>query len=130
MKNDAFENDYIAFRIERGMLFADYKKDIEINLDIAKEIVRDRVALCAGHDLPHVLNIAGIKSTSKEARDYFSTAGTKHMSCMALITDSPISRTIGNFFLFVSKPAVPTRLFIDATEATKWAENFAPAKAV
>lgn len=124
MKNEHFENEYIKFWIEDGILFGEYEQNLNIDLHSAKQIVKDRITFCRGKDYPHVLLITGIKNTSKEARDYFSTEGIANMKSMALLTNSPISRTIGNFFLFFNKPKVPTKLFTSRDEAIEWSKGF------
>jgi len=126
MKKNYLENEFIKLWIEDGILFGEYKQNLMINYESAVTIVAARLATCAGKDYPHVLNITGIRSTSKDARDYFSKGdGIKHMKSMALITDSPVSRTIGNFFLLLNKPTVPTKIFTKGEEAIEWSKNLA-----
>ena len=38
----------------------------------------------------------------------------------ALVVPSPLSRAIGSFFIGLSKPAIPTRLFKSTSEALAW----------
>jgi hypothetical protein len=62
---------------------------------------------------------------SKEAREHFSTNGRDtHVSAFGIIVSSTVSRVIGNFFMGINKPPVPTRLFSDEAAATKWLLNF------
>ncbi len=119
-----FINDYIKFWFEDNILFGEYKKDIEIDIKAAKKIVEDRVSFCNNRDYPHYIVITGIKSTSKEARDYLALEGVRSMSALALITESHVSRIIGNFFMVINKPAVPTKLFTNEQEAIRWLKHF------
>jgi hypothetical protein len=41
----------------------------------------------------------------------------------AILIDSSVSRVVGNFFLGINKPAVPTKLFTNEKEAVKWLIN-------
>jgi hypothetical protein len=63
---------------------------------------------------------------TRDAREYFSTRGrdTK-INSMAVLIKSPISRVVGNFFLGINKPAVPTRLFDNEADALEWLKKFA-----
>jgi hypothetical protein len=47
------------------------------------------------------------------------------VSAVALIVTTPLSRMMGNFFIAVSKPTAPTRLFEDETAALAWLREFA-----
>ncbi len=39
---------------------------------------------------------------------------------VAILTDGPVSRMLGNFFLAIMRPRYPTRLFGDEDEARAW----------
>jgi hypothetical protein len=62
----------------------------------------------------------GIKSTTKEARRYLATIGATLVMAGALITGSPLNRALGNIFLTIDKPSVPTKLFTSETKALEW----------
>ena len=47
-----------------------------------------------------------------------------HTAAVAILIDGPVSRMLGNFFLSVSRPAYPTRLFADEASALAWLETF------
>jgi hypothetical protein len=115
------ENEFAKLWFEDGVVYGTYKPNVVIDLAAAKKIVIDRIALYKGTDYPTLSYIDGLSSVTKEARDYFSKDdGIKHMKRLALITTSPISRVVGNFWLQISRPTVPTRLFANEEEALKW----------
>jgi hypothetical protein len=45
---------------------------------------------------------------------------------VALLVGSPMSRAIGNFFIGLNKPLIPTRLFVSEPEALAWLRGFLP----
>jgi hypothetical protein len=45
-------------------------------------------------------------------------------SAAALLIGSPLTRAIGNFFMGLNKPLIPTRLFTSETEALAWLKGF------
>jgi hypothetical protein len=115
------ENDFIRLWFDDGIVYGEYKPNVVIDLDAAKIIVADRISLSSGTDYPQLSYIDGLSSVTKEARDFFSKDdGIKHMKRLALITTSPISRIVGNFWLQISRPAVPTRLFASKEDAITW----------
>lgn len=78
-----------------------------------------------GAKFPLLVDSRNIRSITKEAREYFSTNGrdTK-INSMAVVINSPISRVIGNFFLGINKPPVPTRLFDNPEDAANWLKQY------
>jgi len=48
----------------------------------------------------------------------------------ALIVTNPLARAIGSFFLGLTRPAVPTKLFESVEEAAAWAATQRPAAKV
>jgi len=62
---------------------------------------------------------------TRDARNYFSMNGREtKLNSMAIVIKSPLSRVIGNFFLGMNKPAVPTRLFDDENDAIEWLHEY------
>jgi hypothetical protein len=115
------ENDFIKLWIENNIVYGRYKPNTVVDLSAATKIVNDRLTLSNGRDYPTLSFIDDLKSVSKEARDFFSKGdGIKHMEKLALLTRSPISKMLGNFWLQISKPTVATRLFTSETDAINW----------
>lgn len=74
---------------------------------------------------PLLIDARGIHSISREAREFFTTRGRDtNINSMAVIIKSTISRVVGNFFMGINKPAVPTRLFENEKEAEEWLKEF------
>jgi hypothetical protein len=45
---------------------------------------------------------------------------SERTEAVAILVDGPVSRMLGNFFLSISRPKYPTRLFADPDEARAW----------
>ena len=69
--NNFSDSDYITYEIEGSFLIATYK-EISVDFEIAKQIVRQRLSFQNGNDYSSLADIRNIKSVSKEARDYFA----------------------------------------------------------
>lgn len=118
---ESIENEYVKFWIENGVMYGRYKPHVSIDLAAAKKISNDRISLANNTDYPFMGFLDGLSSASKEARDFFSHGdGIRHMKKLALLTNSPINKMVGNFFLAINKPAVPTRLFTSNEDALNW----------
>ena len=57
----------------------------------------------------------------KTARDFTDSHEVVRITAaMALLTDSPVSRMLGNFFLGFNRASFPTRMFTDEQAARDW----------
>jgi len=111
--------------LEDGIVIAVYG-NLEITLEIAKEIVRTRMSFTEGDRYPALADITQVASVSKEARVYFSRdAAVQGIAAGALLVNSAFSTFIGNFFLKVSfSNPFPTKLFHNKNSAKKWLQQF------
>lgn len=97
----------------------------EVTLADAWETHQAIAALYAGGRYPLLVDIREVKSASREARNFFASADAATTTrAVALLVTSPVSRLIGNFFIHLSKPVFPVRLFTDEDECISWLEGF------
>jgi len=112
---------------EDGIVRVKMFSDTRESLADAKENIAALAKLCEGRKCPVMIDLAGSRSISQDARRYYSgeEAG-RHICASALIVGSPVSRVLGSFFLGLNKPAYPVRLFTSEAEAIKWLKEFGP----
>ena len=123
MENKILETPNFDVEIKNGILFAKYKS--KITLEIAKASVKARMELTLGKPLPVFIQMSDVKSADKDARDFFSSdEGTKGVKAGAIFVDSVFYSFLGNFFLQVTKPKIPAKLFTDKEKAIKWLEQY------
>lgn len=102
-----------------------FKPGINITIEVAHDIVNKRSAFFENKLYPMLIEDRGVIGMTKETRDFFSTkAGTKKIKAGALLLNSVFSTYLGNFFLKVSNPPVPTKIFTDRAKAIKWLEQY------
>lgn len=107
--------------IPEGYILTKVKAGSEIRLEDAEGNTETVISLSKGSNFPILVDLREIKSISKEARDHFSMRGRKpNVTAIAMLVNSPVSKIIGNFFLGLNKPTVPTRLFTSQREAKNW----------
>ena len=103
---------YAQFKIEDGILFVTYKYGLSITIDMAKEIVQNRIEFAGNTLYPIIVIDNGIRTIDKEARDFFSSEkGIGNISAAALVLKSDYSALLGNFFLKITQPAIPVKSF-------------------
>lgn len=79
--------------------------------------------LTGGERSPLLVDVHDTGPQDRPARTEFARRGDL-VSAVALIVATPLSRMVGNFFLTVSKPMAPTRLFDDEASALAWLQEF------
>jgi len=76
-----------------------------------------------GHAGAHVIFFDYMRSQDKDARRTYQTdLGPSEVVGVALIGGTLLSRAIGSFFLGLSKPRIPLRMFDSVEAATAWCE--------
>jgi hypothetical protein len=76
----------------------------------------------AGRRRPILVDIREAQPLDAEVRHYYSgQVLIDGFSALGLLVDaSPLGRMLGNVYLRVARPGIPTRLFTQPTEAHEW----------
>ena len=97
----------------------------DVTLEDAKETMAAYLQLNAGKRLPLFVDTKTMRSLAREARKYFAgEEAARVASAVALIIETPVSRVLGNFYLGLSNPRLPTRLFTSESDALEWLKGF------
>lgn len=122
--HESYENQNAKFWIEDEILFFEYKPNTTVNLEVAMRVVADRVAFQNERYFPVFCDTRGIASIDKAARDYLAKSGSMLAKAVALIGSENVSITMSTFYLEISKPSVPTRIFTVEKEALDYLKDF------
>lgn len=114
------ETKWVNYSIENEILYANYKKEIIIDLEGAKEMVAERLAIQNGKKYPIIIHVNGFKSPSKAARIYLATEGIKGLTMGAVIVKNAVEKIILNFFFTIEKPVIPSKSFTCEEDAVAW----------
>ncbi|MDN3654067.1 hypothetical protein QWZ08_00430 [Ferruginibacter paludis] len=119
------DTPYVHLCMKDNILVGTYKKDLHIDLAVAKQIVRTRLSFTGGRKVPSLILSGGVVSIDKPAREYFSSdEGIQGLSACAIIVHTEFSNFLGNFFLSVTKTKIPVKQFADVSRAEKWLQKF------
>lgn len=88
-------------------------------LEDAVAVIDAMSELTGGRAAPLLVHTEDAGPQSREARMAFIN-GKAIVSAVALIVGNPLSRMMATFFINVSKPDVPVRLFEDEAVALDW----------
>jgi len=110
---DLDEQGLIVVRINDGA--AQSLADAEENLALAVSETR-------GTRRPLLIDIRTAQPLDADARHHYSgQALVEPFSALALLVEaSPFGRMLGNVYLRVARPGIPTQLFSDETQAVDW----------
>lgn len=124
MSEYLFENHVVRGKVEDGIMVIQFLVD-KFLLEHAQLVVHTRIAASNGKSYPLLVDARKVSSITKEARDYFATdEGSELVNASALLLGSAVNKFLGNFFLQISKPKIPLRLFTDYEEAKSWLKQF------
>lgn len=116
------ETEYARYWIENEVLHFIYNEETVLTISLAKKIISDLMAFQEGRKYPIFCDINGIVKADKIARDYIADETPKLFSKVSLLSSSILSTIIGNFFIHISKPVVPVKMFRDKNKALEYAQ--------
>jgi hypothetical protein len=97
----------------------------DLDLTDAQDVIRAVGSLCGGVRRPALVDLRELRSMSRDCRKYFAGAQTAEVeAAVALLVVSPVARAVGNFFMGLNKPLIPTRLFTLEADALAWLRGF------
>jgi hypothetical protein len=124
MREAYFDNEFAEFWIEDEILFFTYKPATRLDLEGARRVVSDRKKFQKNMSYLVCCDARGLKEIDKAARDYLAKEGSDLVIAVGILIESPVTRILTNFYLTISKPLTPTKLFTDRGEAIAYLESF------
>lgn len=124
MNEVLLKNEIVEIELNDSILVATWKH-IAIDMNVALYAVESRLKVSNGLSYPILIDIKNVTTVSKEARDFLaSKEGCKGVTASAILINSAITSMVGNFFIKINKPLVPTKLFTDKSAAIKWLSKY------
>jgi 2-polyprenyl-6-methoxyphenol hydroxylase-like FAD-dependent oxidoreductase len=127
MNNESAEITHAMFRMwlrPDGIVHLVWGPGVAMGLKDAIAAIDAMTELTGGRRSPLLVDVHDAGAQDRPARVEFVRRGDL-VSAVALIVGTPLSRMMGNFFLTVSQPMAPTRLFDDEASALAWLQEFA-----
>ena len=109
-----------------GLLIVRVNDGAHQSLDDAKQNLSVAVAETAGRRRPLLIDIRTAQPLDAEARHHYSGQTlVESFSALALLIDSsPFGRMMGNVYLRIARPGIPTQLFAEEAQAVEWLNGF------
>lgn len=125
------EREEIVTRVSRvwvgddGIARVIHFPGVELTLADAQETMAAYLKVSKGEKLPLLVDTTEMKSMTRESRLYYASEETAQTGCaVAIIIGTPVSKVLGNFYIGLSKPHLPSRLFTSEEEALAWLRSF------
>ncbi|MBI2271094.1 MAG: hypothetical protein HYU69_12180 [Bacteroidetes bacterium] len=111
--------------LENGIMCAKYKSGIVIDLKIAKDIVNDRKTLSEGITRPMFVDITELLYIDPTGRKFLASHEACELLCAgAIFTKNKLLAILGNAFIMLDEPLIPSKVFSNREEALKWLKSF------
>ena len=111
----------ISYDLKEGFLRVVVKANVDMEVNDARLDMEESSKLVNGKKRPVLVDGRKMTYHSKEVREYYASKEVaESISAMAIMIDSIPTRIFGNFFIKISKPHFPTRLFDDQNLAEQW----------
>ena len=107
---------------EAGLLIVRINDGAFQTLDDAKENLAMAVSETKGTRRPLLIDIRRAQPLEADARHHFSgqTLVDRFSALALLVEGNPFGRMMGNVYLRIARPGIPTQLFSDEAQATAW----------
>lgn len=110
--------------IASNILLITLVEGVTIEKEDVIEVKKHNLKLTKGNDYVIVFDSGHYTSISKDARELMSsTEIEKNRKASAFVIHSLSQKLLGNFYLKVNKPNVPTKLFSDKEKALNWVKE-------
>jgi hypothetical protein len=107
---------------DHGLVIVRIRDGAHQSLDDAKTNLAVAVSETAGRRRPVLIDIRAAQPLGAAARHHYSgQVLVNSFSALAMLVEgSPLGRMIGNVYLRIARPGIPTQLFTDEARAKEW----------
>lgn len=107
---------------ERGVVVTSINAGAKQSLLEARENMAATIELCGGTRRPLLVDISRCAPLEAEVRHFYSgEILVSSFTALALVIEaSPLGTMMGNVYLRIARPGIPTRLFTEREAALRW----------
>ena len=119
------DTPYVYYELRGDLLVVTYKKDLKVNPEMAKDIIKERHEFTNNRPVVLLVYNQGVVRMDKKAREFLSSGdGVKGIIAAGIVVGSPFTSFMANFFVSVNKPKMPVRVFSNSEDALTWLQKF------
>ena len=113
-----------VFLREDGIVSTEIFSDDSLSLEQTKELLKAYLKVSNGGNVPHLIIPSKFVIPENEVLNYLRYEANKFGKADAYVIKSLPQKILGNFFIKVLKPELPSRLFTNEEEALKWLKAY------
>jgi hypothetical protein len=95
-----------------------------VSLEQAKKLTQAYIDITKGAKIPHLFTANKFVIIEKDVMKYMKDIANKYGKADAFVISALPQKIMGNFYLNVFKPKVPTKLFTSEEKAILWLRQF------
>jgi hypothetical protein len=108
-----------------GTVVLVFEPGCQLDAENTVGVVRAHIAAAAGQKRPTLADLRGMRSATREARELGAAADVVAITLrMAILVGNPVTRVLGNFFMLVTSPKYPTKVFTEEAAARAWLREY------
>lgn len=115
-----YRADYID-----GIVEVQYKDDVYLTLESAKQVVAERLDFFGQKTYPVLLKSSRLKGIDRAARKYLFSEGLQNIKAIALVPGNKVGQMLVTFLVAFERPPIPCRTFSTDEEARLWLKIYA-----
>lgn len=115
------------FQIQDKILVIKYDQGVDLNLEDVEMLKAERQRIMHGLSMPVYVDVNGIKSITKQARDFYSTSKSlTGIRAIAFFSNSTLANFLSDYVIktALQKTDVPVKSFHNEEEALTWLREF------
>ena len=110
-----------VFTEQDGTVVLRFLSGSHVTAEATREVMRAQISAACGGKRPTLADLRGIARSERGSRELAAGPEIAAVTLrVALLVGNPVSRIFGNFFLRVTRPAYPARIFTDEASARRW----------
>jgi hypothetical protein len=124
--NTKIQHELADFHLdEKGILIIHIHRNAFVQTKDIQAMLHIHGELTNGKRCPCVMVLGEYANVSADGRKFLATEdAVQFSSCEAFVVKSLAQKILGNFYLKIDKPNIPSKLFNNFEEAYAWAETF------
>lgn len=126
MSVSTFENEWVIIENHKKYLYVCFKEnnDRELDIEAAKKIINDSLSFTDGKIYPVMNDIKNMPTHTREVREFFAGQASRSAKANAILVSNTFNRVMASFFLSLSKPLIPTKIFSDRNKGVEWLQKY------
>ena len=120
MVKNEINTSIASLQLENNIVKMTLTTDREYEISDVKEIFNAIKKLNPDKKALLLADISFIKNVKREVRQYASYGGADILKATAIITKTPLSKVVGNFFIGLNRMTTPVQLFSTEKDAINW----------